>query len=106
MVLSVSVGSLLGGIAGDKVFSALTGSFDNHLVKAVLAGVLAAVYSLAIIFLSKLSKLMLSATCGALWAVDLTVVPFIVIPAIADGFIGTHSNRKLSRKACARSTSS
>ena len=98
MVLSVSVGSLLGGIAGDKVFSALTGSFDNHLVKAVLAGVLAAVYSLAIIFLSKLSKLMLSATCGALWAVDLTVVPFIVIPAIADGFIGTHSNRKLSEE--------
>ena len=161
-VLSVSVGSLLGGVAGDKVFSALTGSFDNHLVKAVQAGVLAvvlglifiytikqdkmpswklttpavifvagfalgalavflgigggplnvaalsllfglgakegAVYSLAIIFFSQLSKLVLSATSGVLWAVDLTFVPFVVIPAIAGGFIGTYFNRKLSEE--------
>lgn len=53
MVLSVSVGSLLGGIAGDKVFSALTGSFDNHLVKAVLAGVLAAVLGLIFVYTIK-----------------------------------------------------
>ena len=160
MVLCVSLGSLLGGVAGDKVFSALTGSFDNHLVKAVQAGVLAvvlglifvytlkqdqmpswklkspvaifvaglalgalavflgigggplnvaalsllfslgakegAVYSLAIIFFSQLSKLVLSATSGALWAVDLSFVPFVVIPAIAGRVIGTHFNRKLS----------
>ncbi len=162
MVLCVSLGSLLGGVAGDKVFSALTGSFDNHLVKAVQAGVLAvvlglifvytlkqdqmpswklkspvaifvaglalgalavflgigggplnvaalsllfslgakegAVYSLAIIFFSQLSKLVLSATSGALWAVDLSFVPFVVIPAIAGGVIGTHFNRKLSEE--------
>ena len=162
MVLSVAVGSLLGGVAGDKVFSALTGSFDSHLVKAVQGGVLAvvlglifvytlrqdkmpswkltnavtifaagfalgavavflgigggplnvaalsllfslgakegAVYSLAIIFFSQLSKLVLSATSGALWAIDLTFVPFVVIPAIAGGFIGTHFNRKLSEQ--------
>lgn len=41
---------------------------------------------------------MLSATSGALWAVDLTFVPFVVITAIARGFIGTHFNRKLSEK--------
>ena len=41
---------------------------------------------------------MLSATSGALWAVDLTFVPFVVIPAIACGFIGTHFNRKLSEE--------
>lgn len=166
MVLCVSIGSLLGGVAGDKVFSALTSSFDNHLVKAVQAGVLAvvlglifvytikqdqmpswkltnpvaifaagfalgalavflgigggplnvaalsllfslgakegAVYSLAIIFFSQLSKLVLSATSGALWAVDLTFVPFVVIPAIAGGFIGTHFNRKLSEEGVRR----
>lgn len=162
MVLSVAAGSLLGGIAGDKVFSVLTGSFDTHLVKAVQGGILAvvlglifvytlrqdkmpswkltnpatifaagfalgavavflgigggplnvaalsllfslgakegAVYSLAIIFFSQLSKLVLSATSGVLWAVDLTFVPFVVIPAIAGGFIGTHFNRKLSEQ--------
>ncbi|MDO5120354.1 MAG: sulfite exporter TauE/SafE family protein [Coriobacteriales bacterium] len=162
MVLSVSAGSLLGGVAGEKVFSALTGSFDNHLVKAVQAGILAvvlglilvytlrqdkmpswkltnpvtifaagftlgalavflgigggplnvaalsllfslgakegAVYSLAIIFFSQLSKLVLSASSGALWAVDLTFVPFVVIPAIAGGFIGTFGNRALSEE--------
>lgn len=41
---------------------------------------------------------MLSATSGALWAVDLTFVPFVVILAIACGFIGTHFNRKLSEE--------
>ena len=57
-----------------------------------------AVYSLAIIFFSQLSKLVLSAANGALWAVDLSFVPFVVIPAIAGGFIGTHFNRKLSEE--------
>lgn len=162
MVLCVAIGSLLGGVAGDKVFSVLTGSFDNHLVKAVQAGVLAVVLGLifvytlkqdqmpswklkspvaifvagfalgalavflgigggtaqcggaqpavqprcqggcglqsGIIFFSQLSKLVLSATSGALWAVDLSFVPFVVIPAIAGGIIGTHFNRKLSEE--------
>jgi uncharacterized membrane protein YfcA len=166
MVLSVAIGSILGGVAGDKVFSALTGSFDSHLVKAVQAGVLAvvlgaifvytikqdqmpswhlthpasifaagfalgalavflgigggplnvaalsllfalgakegAVYSLAIIFFSQLSKLVLSVTSGALWAVDLTFVPFVAIPAVAGGFIGTHFNRRLSEQGVRR----
>ena len=166
MVLGVAVGSLLGGVAGDKVFSALTGSFDNNLVKAVQAGVLAvvlalifvytlrqdqmpswkltnpvtifaagfalgalavflgigggplnvaalsllfslgakegAVYSLAIIFFSQLSKLVLSAASGALWAVDLTFVPFVVIPAVAGGEIGTFGNRRLSEQGVRR----
>ena len=166
MVICVAVGSLLGGIGGDKVFSALTGSFDDHLVKAVQAGVLAvvlglifvytlrqekmpawklanpvaifttglalgavavflgigggplnlavlsllfslgakegAVYSLAVIFFSQLSKLVLAATSGTLWAVDLTFVPFVVIPAIVGGFIGTYWNRRLSDKGVRR----
>lgn len=50
MVLSVSAGSLLGGVLGDKVFSALTGSFDNHLVKAVRAGILAVVLGLILTY--------------------------------------------------------
>ncbi|MBP3892466.1 MAG: sulfite exporter TauE/SafE family protein [Atopobiaceae bacterium] len=166
MVLSVSAGSLLGGVAGDWVFSALTGSFDSHLVKAVQGGILAvvlglifvytlrqdrmpswkltnpvaifmagfalgavavflgigggplnvaalsllfslgakegAVYSLAIIFFSQLSKLVLSATSGALWTVDLTYVPFVVLPAVAGGFIGTLGNRRLTERGVRR----
>ena len=53
MVLSVSAGSLLGGVLGDKVFSALTGSFDNHLVKAVQAGILAVVLGLILAYTVK-----------------------------------------------------
>ena len=45
---------------------------------------------------------MLSATNGALWAVDLTFVPFVVIPAVAGGFIGTYFNRKLSEDGVRR----
>ena len=56
------------------------------------------VYGLAIIFFSQLSKLVLSATSEALWAVDLSYVPFVVIPAVAGGFIGTHFNRRLSEE--------
>jgi uncharacterized membrane protein YfcA len=52
MVFSVT-GSLLGGVAGDKVFSALTGSFDNHLVKAVQGGILAVVLGLIFIYTLK-----------------------------------------------------
>ena len=53
MVFSVAAGSLLGGVAGDKVFSALTGSFDNHLVKAVQGGILAVVLGLIFIYTLK-----------------------------------------------------
>jgi uncharacterized membrane protein YfcA len=57
MVLSVSAGSLLGGVAGDKVFSTLTGSFDNHLVKAVQAGVLAIVLGFIFVYTLKQDKM-------------------------------------------------
>ena len=53
MVLSVAIGSILGGVAGDKVFSALTGSFDSHLVKAVQAGVLAVVLGAIFVYTIK-----------------------------------------------------
>lgn len=166
MVLAVSAGSLAGGVLGDQVFSALTGSFDNHMVKAVQAGILAvvlglilvytlkqdqmpgwhltnpasifcaglalgalavflgigggplnvaalsllfalgakegAVYSLAIIFFSQLSKLVLSAASGTLWSIDLSYLPVVVIPAVAGGFIGTHFNRRLSEQGVRR----
>lgn len=166
MVLSVSLGSLLGGVLGERVFGALTSAFANGLVKSVQAGVLTAVlllillytlrqdklpswkltnpaaifgaglalgalavflgigggplnvaalgllfslgakegavYSLAIIFFSQLSKLVLSAVGGQLWAVDLTYLPFVVVPAVAGGFIGTFGNRRLSEEGVRR----
>lgn len=166
MVLSISAGSLLGGVLGDKVFGSLTGSFENHLVKAIQAGVLAivlglilvytlrqdrmpswrltnpvtifaaglalgalavflgigggplnvaalsllfalgakegAVYSLAIIFFSQLSKIVLSTASGALFAVDLSFVPVVVIPAVTGGLIGTFGNRSLSEQGVRR----
>ena len=61
-----------------------------------------AVYSLAIIFFSQLSKLVLSVTNGALWAIDLTFVPFVVLPAIAGGFIGTFGYRRLTEQGVRR----
>ena len=91
-------GFLLGALA---VFLGIGGGPLNVAALSLLFSLGAkegAVYSLAIIFFSQLSKLVLSATSGALWAVDLTFVPFVVIPAIAGGFIGTHFNRKLSEE--------
>jgi len=53
-------------------------------------------------FFSQLSKLVLSATNGTLWAVDLSFVPFVLIPAVAGGFIGTFGNRALSEQGVRR----
>ena len=61
-----------------------------------------AVYSLAIIFFSQLSKLGLSVASGALWAADLMFVPTVVIPGVAGGFIGTAANRRLSEQGVRR----
>ena len=45
---------------------------------------------------------MLSVTNGALWAIDLTFVPFVVLPAIAGGFIGTFGYRRLTEQGVRR----
>ena len=55
----------------------------------------ATVYSLATIFFSQLSKLASNAASGALFAVDLSFLPFVVLPAVAGGFIGTRLNQRL-----------
>lgn len=61
-----------------------------------------AVYSLAIIFFSQLAKLVLFSASGALMTVDLSFVPFVVLPAVAGGFIGTLGNRSLSERGVRR----
>lgn len=157
VALWVSVGSLVGGVVGERVFALATAGLDDTLVKAVQAGVLAlvlalilvytlregdmpslmlrspaaiaavglalgavsvflgigggplnvaaftlffgmdlkqaTVYSLATIFFSQLSKLGLNAASGELLGVDLAFVPFVVLPAIAGGALGTRINR-------------
>lgn len=160
VALWVSLGSLVGGVVGEQVFSSITASLDNGLVKAVQAGTLAltlllilvytlrqdampsyrmqnavsiagiglalgaisvflgigggplnvaaftlffgldlkraTVYSLATIFFSQLSKLGLNAVSGALFVVDHSFIPAVVVPAIAGGALGTRINRSSS----------
>ena len=50
VVLSISLGSLAGGLLGEKIFSAATASMDNALVKAVQAGVLALTLALILVY--------------------------------------------------------
>ena len=62
----------------------------------------ATVYSLATIFFSQLSKLGLNAASGTLLAIDLTYLPFVVIPAVAGGFLGTQLNQRASDEGVRR----
>ena len=50
VVLCVSLGSLAGGLVGEKVFSAATASLDNSMVKAVQAGLLAVTLALILVY--------------------------------------------------------
>lgn len=165
-IASISSGSLVGGLLGETVFGTLTASLDNHMVKAVQAGLLAltlvlilvytlrqdampslkvtsplaifgaglllgaisvflgigggplnvacmsllfsfgmkesVVYSLATIFFSQLSKLGLNALSGTLFAVDLSYLPAVVIPAVVGGLMGTAANQRMSDAAVRR----
>ena len=49
-VLPIALGSLVGGLVGERVFSVLTATLDDHLVKAVQAGLLALVLTLILVF--------------------------------------------------------
>ena len=95
-------GLALGALA---VFLGIGGGPLNVCALSLLFGLGAkegTVYSLAIIFFSQFSKLVLSAANGALWAVDLSFVPAVVLPAVAGGFIGTFGNRRLSEAGVRR----
>lgn len=56
----------------------------------------AAVYSIATIFFSQLSKLASMGITGELFEFDFTILPFIIIAAIIGGYMGTFINYKLS----------
>ena len=95
-------GLLLGALA---VFLGIGGGPLNVCALSLLFSLGAkegAVYSLAIIFFSQLSKLTLSAANGTRMATDLSYLPVVVIPAVAGGYIGTHLNRHLSERGVRR----
>lgn len=98
----VAVGLVLGavsvflGIGGGPLnVAAFTLFFSLDLKQAT-------VYSLATIFFSQLSKLGLNAASGSLFAVDLAFVPFVVLPAVAGGTLGTRINRAASEATVRR----
>lgn len=58
----------------------------------------AAVYSIATIFFSQLSKLASLALTGELFAFDFSLLPFIIIAAIIGGYVGTLINQQLNNQ--------
>lgn len=56
----------------------------------------AAVYSIATIFFSQLSKLGSMAVTGELFEFNVSLLPFIIVAAITGGYIGTMINQKLN----------
>ena len=87
------------GLGALAVFLGIGGGPLNVAALSLLFGLGAkegAVYSLAIIFFSQLSKLTLATVGGALWRVDLSYLPAVLLPAVIGGFIGTYGNRRLS----------
>lgn len=62
----------------------------------------ATVYSLATIFFSQIAKLGLNGVSGSLFAIDLSYVPAVVLPAVAGGLLGTRINRCTSDKTVRR----
>lgn len=95
-------GLLLGAVA---VFLGIGGGPLNVCALSLMFSLGAkegAVYSLAIIFFSQLSKLALSAANGTLIATDLSYLPVVVIPSIAGGYIGAHLNHHLSEQGVRR----
>ena len=158
-VLSISLGSMVGGLLGESIFNVITNSLDNSLVKVIQAGFLAitlivillytlnikkikcykidniftifssgiflgsisiflgigggplnvallmllfsypmkeaAIYSIATIFFSQISKLGSIFILGEIVNYDLSFIPFIAIAAIIGGGIGTSINQRL-----------
>lgn len=165
-VLSISIGSLVGGIVGENIFNLITASFENNVVKVIQATLLAvtlifiliytlkkdkikhfklenvvyiflvgfflgsisiflgigggplnvallmllfsysmkeaAIYSIATIFFSQISKLGSLILLNKLMEYDLSLIPFICISAVLGGFIGTIINQKLEEKKIER----
>lgn len=58
----------------------------------------AAIYSIATVFFSQISKILSIIFTGSLLHFDLNLVPFLIIIAIIGGYIGTWLNQKLSNK--------
>lgn len=161
-VLSISIGSLVGGVCGEHIFITVASYFPNNVVKVIQAALLAitliciliysfdknkirhfhlknfvyifllgyflgaisvflgigggplnvallmilfsytikeaAIYSIATIFFSQISKLGSVIILNQLFAYDLTLVPFICVSAIIGGFIGTMINQHLEER--------
>lgn len=163
VVILISMGSILGGLLGEKIFNLAISSLENNQVKAIQASLLgftliliifytlnkhrikhynidnkvtiiivgfllgtisiflgigggplnvavmmllflcnmkeAAVYSIATIFFSQVSKLATIIVSGKITEFELGFIPFICVASIIGGFIGTGINQRLNNKS-------
>lgn len=166
MLLTISFGSAVGGILGEKAFSVATSILENNIVKIIQSSLLgitllcillytlnkakikhynienlliifslgaflgaisiflgigggplnvalmmylfyfsmkeASIYSIATIFFSQISKLMIVFIEGKIANFDLKFIPFIIVSAIIGGWIGTVINQKLKSRSIER----
>ncbi|MGO4928527.1 sulfite exporter TauE/SafE family protein [Fundicoccus sp. Sow4_D5] len=97
-LLAVGVGVFLGTIS---VFLGIGGGPLNvSLLMWLMSFSMknAAVYSIATIFFSQLSKLGSMALSGELFEFDFSLLPFIIVAAIIGGYMGTLINQKLTNQ--------
>lgn len=95
-IMIIGVGLFLGSIS---VFLGIGGGPLNVAILMILFSFSmkeAAVYSIATIFFSQLSKLGSMVVMNQVTQCDLSIIPFIIISAIIGGYVGTLINQKLS----------
>lgn len=162
MLLTISLGSIVGGILGEKIFNILSSFLENDVVKIIQSSLLgitlfciliytlnkkkikhynienliiifctgvflgsisvflgigggplnvalmmllfsfnmkeAAIYSIATIFFSQVSKLAILMLEGKIFEFDLKFIPFIIVSALIGGWIGTLINQELKSR--------
>lgn len=98
LYLTFVLGLFLGSIS---IFLGIGGGPLNVSLLVILFGYGmkdAAVYSLATVFFSQIAKIVTILYGGNLGQFDLSLIPFLIIIAIAGGYLGTALNQKLNSK--------
>lgn len=96
--LTFLLGLFLGGIS---IFLSIGGGPLNISLFVIILGYRmkdAAIYSIATVFFSQISKIISIIFVGSYGQFDLKLTPILILIAIAGGYIGTTLNQKLSNK--------
>lgn len=95
---SISIGLFLGtisvflGIGGGPLNVSLLMYLYSFTIKE------ATIYSLATIFSCQLTKLLLGLVSKQIFAINLTIIPFLIVAALMGGYVGTMINQRASDK--------